>query len=109
MYGRCHPHVASALNCLGVLHYHDANSFGADAEKNVSQRRNSDEQSESSSSGSTIDENQDEQRQHPSTHKAMALFQQALAIRLDILGRNHVDVATALNNIEQHLMDPCPT
>ena len=27
MYGGQHPHVASALNCLGVLHYYGANSL----------------------------------------------------------------------------------
>ena len=25
IYGKKHPHVATALNCLGVLHYHERN------------------------------------------------------------------------------------
>jgi tetratricopeptide (TPR) repeat protein len=68
-------HVASALNCLGVLHYH-ANSSDNDDEKEDS---------------NIMDDS--------STEKAMDLFQQALALRQQCLGPDHVDVATTLNNI----------
>ncbi|KAL3805648.1 hypothetical protein HJC23_005892 [Cyclotella cryptica] len=75
-------HVASALNCLGVLHYHanssesdDDSDNGKDSKKNL---------------GSDSDS---------STDKAMELFQQALAMRIKCLGPDHVDVATTLNNI----------
>jgi len=102
MYGGQHPHVASALNCLGVLHYHDSNSSeenemetevaggavaGAGGQQGIEYQGTN-----SNSSG-------DNQQQHSSTQKAMDLFQQALSIRIECLGPNHVDVATALNNI----------
>lgn len=110
MYGTRHPHVASALNCLGVLHYHDANSSSesdtAAAESNSGNKKGhvSKDDRSSSSSDNSDDESdesnqQKQQQQHKSTQKAMDLFQQALTIRMDILGPNHVDVATALNNI----------
>jgi|EP00956_Cyclotella_meneghiniana_P042567 tetratricopeptide (TPR) repeat protein len=70
-------HVASALNCLGVLHYH-ANSSDNDDD--------SEEPTKDRLEGS-------------STDKAMELFQQALSLRKQCLGPNHVDVATTLNNI----------
>ena len=70
-------HVASALNCLGVLHYH-ANSSDNDDGNNS---------------------NSKEVIQDSSTSKAMALFQRALALRKQCLGPDHVDVATTLNNI----------
>lgn len=72
-------HVASALNCLGVLHYH-ANSS-----------ENEDETSNGEASKIDIDTS--------STDKAMELFQQALSMRIKCLGPDHVDVATTLNNI----------
>ncbi|KAL3802750.1 hypothetical protein ACHAWO_010098 [Cyclotella atomus] len=68
-------HVAAALNCLGVLHYH-ANSSDSDDEKEDL---------------SAMDDS--------STEKAMELFQEALALRKQCLGPDHVDVATTLNNI----------
>lgn len=70
-------HVASALNCLGVLHYH-ANSSDNDDD--------GEEPAKARLEGS-------------STDKAMELFQQALSLRKQCLGPNHVDVATTLNNI----------
>ena len=70
-------HVASALNCLGVLHYH-ANSSDNDDD--------GEEPAKARLEGS-------------STDKAMELFQQALSLRKQCLGLNHVDVATTLNNI----------
>eukprot|EP00956_Cyclotella_meneghiniana_P027923 scaffold63984_cov61-Cyclotella_meneghiniana.AAC.2 len=70
-------HVASALNCLGVLHYH-ANSSDNDDD--------SEEPTKDRLEGS-------------STDKAMELLQQALSLRKQCLGPNHVDVATTLNNI----------
>lgn len=69
-------HVASALNCLGVLHYH----------ANSSENENGGETSKIDSDPS-------------STDKAMELFQQALSMRIQCLGPDHVDVATTLNNI----------
>jgi tetratricopeptide (TPR) repeat protein len=71
-------HVASTLNCLGVLHYHANSSENDDSESNDSKIR---------------------AISNSSTDKAMELFQQALALRKDCLGPDHVDVATTLNNI----------
>jgi tetratricopeptide (TPR) repeat protein len=68
-------HVAAALNCLGVLHYHANSSDNEDDKEDLSAMEDS------------------------STDKAMELFQQALALRRQCLGPDHVDVATTLNNI----------
>lgn len=68
-------HVASALNCLGVLHYHAI----------------SPENDDDSEARDTMEDS--------STDKAMELFQEALALRRQCLGNDHVDVATTLNNI----------
>jgi tetratricopeptide (TPR) repeat protein len=68
-------HVASALNCLGVLHYHANSSDNDDGNLNRQVLKDS------------------------STDKAMELFQKALALRQQCLGPDHVDVATTLNNI----------
>jgi tetratricopeptide (TPR) repeat protein len=73
MHGESHVDVASALNCLGVLHYH-ANSADSDDEK-INKVENS------------------------STSEAMELFQKSLVIRTNCIGHDHVDVATTLNNI----------
>ncbi|KAL7486343.1 hypothetical protein ACHAW6_015561 [Cyclotella cf. meneghiniana] len=75
-------HVASALNCLGVLHYH-ANS--SESEEDSGKKKDAKK---------IIDDDSDS-----STDKAMELFQQALAMRISCLGPDHVDVATTLNNI----------
>jgi len=81
MYGKKHLYVASALNCLGVLHYHERNLLL--------------EQSKQSNSGHmNLDDGED-----TNTHQAMSLFQQALSIRMEVLGPRHADTATILNNI----------
>ncbi|KAL7472768.1 hypothetical protein ACHAXS_013163 [Conticribra weissflogii] len=82
LYGPRHVHAASALNCLGVLHYH-ANS--------------SESEEVSTDSAETTKKNGKAERS--STRKAMGLFRQALSIRTENLGPDHVDVATTLNNI----------
>jgi len=82
LYGPRHVHAASALNCLGVLHYH-ANSSESDED--------------STNSAETTKKNGKPERS--STRKAMGLFRQALSIRTENLGPDHVDVATTLNNI----------
>lgn len=109
-----HLHVASALNCLGVLYYHDANSSddddeedddsedglndnikGASATKTATFKNQSEKQTKSDDG----DKRSSSSSQPSSTQRAMELFQQALTIRINLLGHNHVDVATILNNI----------
>jgi len=82
MYGKKHLHVASALNCLGVLHYHERNLL---LEK-------------SKQSNNTGDMNRDDE-EDTNTKQAMSLFQQALSIRMEALGSRDADTATVLNNI----------
>ena len=72
-------HVASALNCLGVLHYH-ANSSDNDDD--------SEEPTKDRLEGSFTD-------------KAMEIFQQALSLRKQCLGPNHVDAACS-HDTQQH-------
>jgi len=81
MYGKKHLHVASALNCLGVLHYHERNLL-------------LEQSKQSNASDMNLDDEED-----TNTKQAMSLFQQALSIRTEVLGPRHEDTATILNNI----------
>lgn len=78
MYGGRHPHVASALNCLGVLHYHDANSNSEDETEVYStsmagQARDESNDASKSDNNSNSNSNKMEEEQHTSTQKAMEL------------------------------------
>lgn len=90
-HGERHAHVASALNCLGVLHYHDANSAGGGGDKDCPDGPSPEDRDASNGSERRVASS--------STEKAMDLFQRVLSIRMEALGPDHVDVATVLNNI----------